>query len=90
MIFGHLREVIPAQDTISLLSYIEILKKYRKRAITLQTFFFQKFEKSALEIHIRNVMPKFESSRLNGVAVIAKIHIHTYTPTYYIHTAELK
>ena len=27
-------------------------------------------------------MPKFESSRLNGVAVIAKIHTQTYTHTY--------
>ena len=36
-------------------------------------------------------MPKFESSRLNGVAVIAKTYIHTYTPTYtHTHTAELR
>ena len=41
--------------------------------------------KTFLDIHIRNVVPKFESSRLNGVAVIAK----TYTPTY-THTAELR
>ena len=27
-------------------------------------------------------MPKFESSRLNGVAVIAKTNIHTYPHTY--------
>ena len=34
-------------------------------------------------------MPKFESSRLNGVAVIAKTHIHTHIHTY-IHPAELR
>ena len=38
--------------------------------------------KPFLDIHIRNVMPKFESSRLNGVAVIAKTYIHTYTHTH--------
>ena len=38
-----------------------------------------------LDIHIRNVMPKFESSRLNDVAVIAKTHTHKHT-----HTAELR
>ena len=39
---------------------------------------------------MKNVVPKFESSKMNGVAVIAKAytHIHTYTPTY-THTAEL-
>ena len=42
-----------------------------------------------IDIHIRSVMPKFESSRLNGVAVILKTYIDTYTPTY-IHTAELR
>ena len=64
---------------IPLQSYREILKKYIKRAITLQKFFFKNLRKSILDIHIRNVMPKFESSRLNGVAVIAKTYIHTYT-----------
>ena len=37
-------------------------------------------------------MPKYESSRLNGVAVIAKTHTHTNTHTQnhtHIHTAEL-
>ena len=34
-------------------------------------------------------MPKFESSRLNGVAVIAKTYIATYIYTY-THTAELR
>ena len=45
--------------------------------------FFPKFENLFLDIHMRNVMPKLESSRLNGVAVIAKTSIHT-------HTAELR
>jgi len=66
-------------------SYREILKKYRKMAITLQRNNFSKIWEQFLDIHIRNVMPKFESSRLNGVAVIAKTHTHTHTPTY-IHT----
>ena len=55
--------------------------------------FFKNLRKPFLDIHIRNVMPKFESSRLNGVAVIAKTYIHTYIPTYihtYIHTTELR
>ena len=33
--------------------------------------------KQFLDIHIRNVMPKIESSRLNGVARIEKKHNHT-------------
>ena len=45
--------------------------------------------KTFLDIHIRNVTPKFENSRLNGVAVIAKTYTHTYIPTY-THTAELR
>ena len=38
-------------------------------------------------------MPKFESSRMNGVAVIAKTYIHTHPHTYthtYTHTTELR
>ena len=72
---------------LQLKSYREIFKKYRKRAITLQKKhnFFKKLRKLFLNIHIWNGMQKFESSRLNSVAVIAK----TYTPTY-IHTAELR
>ena len=31
-----------------------------------------------LDIHIRNVMPQFESSRLNHVALIAKTHTHKH------------
>ena len=64
---------------IALQSYREILKKYRKRVITLQKKqFFENLRKPFLDIHIKNVMPKFECSRLNGVAVIT-----------YAHTAEL-
>ena len=37
--------------------------------------------KPFLDIHIRNVISKFESSILNGVAVIAKTYTHTYIPT---------
>ena len=63
--------------------YSEILKKYRKRAITLhKNFFFKNLRKAFLDINTRNVMPKFESSKMNGVAVFAKTYIHTYTPTY--------
>ena len=57
-------------------------RNLKERAITLD-FFFKNLRKSLLDIHIRNVMPKFESSRLNDVAVIAKTHIHTYTHTMY-------
>ena len=69
---------------IVLKRYIDILKEYRKRAITRQkTFFFLNLRKQFLDIHIRNVMPKFESTRLNGVAVIAKTHTPTYIHTYW-------
>ena len=34
--------------------------------------FFKKLRKLVSDIHIRNVMPKFERFSLNGVAVIAK------------------
>ena len=54
------------------------LKKYRKGAITLEkSNFFKKLKKRFLDIYIRNVMPKFESSRLNGVVVIAKTYTNT-------------
>ena len=33
-------------------------------------------------------MPKFQSSKLNGVAVIANTHTHTHTQ--YIYTAKLR
>ena len=70
---------------IALQSYREILKKYRKRAITRQKNNFSKnLRNPFLDIHIRNVLPKFDSSRLNGVAVIAKTHIqiHRHTQTH--------
>ena len=35
-----------------------------------------------LDIYIRNVMQKFESSRSNGVAVIAKTYIYTHIHTH--------
>ena len=34
--------------------------------------------KPFLDIKVRNVMPKFESSRWIGVAVIAKTYTHTH------------
>jgi len=63
---------------IALQSYRKILKNYRKWAITAQKHFFKNLRKPFLDIHTRNVMPKLESSRLNGVAVIAK-NTHTHT-----------
>ena len=36
----------------------------------------------SLDNHIKNVMPKYESSRMKGVAVIAKTYIHTYIHTH--------
>ena len=70
------------------------LRNIEKKAITLEKTIFQKFEKTFLDnIHLRNVIPKFEISRLNGVAVIAKTYIHTYIHTHphtHTHTAELR
>ena len=45
--------------------------------------------KPFLDIHIRNVVPKFESSSLNVVAVTARTHI-LILPHTYIHSAELR
>ena len=71
---------------IDLQSYRQILKKYKKKGNnTIKTIVFKILRKLFLDIHIRNVMPKFESFRLNGVAVIAKTYIHTDT-----HTTELR
>ena len=50
-------------------------------SITLQKQFFKNLRKAFLDINIRNVMPKFESSRLNDVAVIAKTYTQTHTQT---------
>ena len=65
-------------SVLALQSYREIFNEYRKRANTLQKAIFQKFEKTFLDIHIWNVMPKLESSRFNGVAVITKTYTHTH------------
>ena len=59
---------------IALQNYIEILKIYRKGAISLQKFNFSNFEK--------NVMPNFYNCMLNGVAIIAWSHRSTYQHTY--------
>ena len=37
--------------------------------------FFKNLRKLFLDIQIRNVLPKLESSMLNGVAIIAKTYI---------------
>ena len=58
---------------IPLQNYREIFKKYRKRAITLQKKQFLKNKrKTFFDIHIKNVVPKFESCRLNGVDMLSK------------------
>ena len=62
---------------IALQNYIEILKIYRKGAISLQKFNFSNFEK--------NVMPNFYNCMLNDVAIIAWREPQTHIPTY-IHT----
>ena len=78
---------------IALQRYREILKKYRKRAmaITLEkkqffknlrkTFFFKKLWKWFLDNQMRDVIPKFRSCRLNGVATIENIHIQILKKT---------
>ena len=50
-----------------------------------------KDKKTIFDIHICNVMPKFQSCRLNGVATIEKTIIHTYIfyPHTYKHPAQL-
>ena len=44
-------------NVIALQIYREILKEYRKRAMTLQKYNFQKFEIPVSAGHMRNVMP---------------------------------
>ena len=66
----------------STLKLLRNLKEIRKRAIPLQKTISQKFEKIFLDIHIRNVMPNFDSFRLSSVAVFAKTYIHAYTKTH--------
>ena len=53
-----------------------------KRGTNSKNAIFQKNEKTFLVGHVRNVMSKFQSYRLKGVAVIAIIGIHTPTHTY--------
>ena len=50
-------------------------------AITTTPFNLElsKFDKNILHVDIRNGMPKFQRSRLNGVAVIAKTYTHIHT-----------
>ena len=69
---------------ISLQSNRKILKKYRKRPITLQKkkHVFQKFEKNFLDSHMRNVVQKFRSWVLNGVATIPITEIDIYIDRY--------
>ena len=42
---------------------------------------FKYLRKPFLDSHMRNVVPKFRSCRLNGVATIAITYIHTYLDT---------
>ena len=61
---------------------------YRKRAIaklTIDNKTIKHWKKNVLDIHIRSVVPAFESSLLNDVAIIVKTHTHTHT-----HAAELR
>ena len=67
---------------IALQIYREISKKYRKREITLEKTFFPKFEKTARIIHMSNVIPKFQSCRFNGVAIIERTPIHRQTDNH--------
>ena len=63
---------------IALQSYREILKKYRKRAITLpKKQFFKNLRKAFLGSPVRRVLPKFQSCTLNGVATIEITYILT-------------
>ena len=48
-------------------------------AITLKKKFSKKFDKSFLDIYMRNVVSKFQSWGLNGAATIAITYIDTQT-----------
>ena len=50
--------------------------------------YFSNFDKPVFRhSHIRNVMPKFKSCGMNGVATIEKTYTHfTYPQTYKHHT----
>ena len=63
---------------ITLQIYREILKKYRKGALTLEKKqFFKNLKKMYWMIHMRNIMPKFQNCRLNCVAKIERTSIST-------------
>ena len=78
---------------IALHSYREILNKRseKKGNNSAQKQFFNNLRNQVLDIRMRNVMIKLESSRLNGVNVIAKTYIYTHTYTHiHTHTADLR
>ena len=58
-------------------------EKYKRRNNSRRKQFFKNLRKPILEDHKRNHIRKFLSSRLNGLDVIERTHIHTY-----IHTAK--
>ena len=62
-------------SVIALLVDRDLIKKKEKGAIHLR-------KKMLLDKHMWNVMPQFQSSRLNGVATIALTYIDTYIDTY--------
>ena len=47
-------------------------------AITQKKQVFKNLKKNVLDNHMRNVMPKFQSCRLNGVATVEKTYIHIH------------
>ena len=55
---------------------------YKKGNNSAKKQFFKNLRKPFLDSHMRNVVPKFQSSRLNGVATIALTYIDTYIDTY--------
>ena len=54
--------------------------------------FFNNLRNPFLDMHIRNGIPKFESSRLNSEVEIERNHISTdlYTRSTYKHPTEIK
>ena len=55
-------------------TYIQkVLLYIIEMAITLQTKFVINLRDLFLDIHIKNVMPKFQNCKLNGVATMEKI-----------------
>ena len=72
---------------IALQSYREILKKYRKRAITLEKTIFQKFEKKPLELYTWGMLS--QSFKALGWMVWLQSKGHLY-PDRQPHPAELR